>query len=121
LKCLNYKERDVALNTQKLLEKEIDTLKERITNIQTAWQSSKAELETKETTFATHTTTMKQLEHQALYEKNCLIAFKEQIAALLSDGFVKVEPVEEQIRDKVKLLMTSSKDRGLVCLKKYIF
>ena len=102
------------MNTQKLLEREIDTLKERISNIQTAWQASKTELEQKETNFSTQHTNLKQLEHQALYEKNCLIAFKEQIAALLSDGFVKVEPNEEHIKDKVKLLMTSSKDRGLV-------
>ena len=102
------------MNTQKLLEREIDTLKERISNIQTAWQASKSELQTKEAKFSDHTTVMKQLEHQALFEKNCLIAFKEQIASLLSDGFVKVDANEEQIREKVKLLMTSSKDRGLV-------
>ena len=109
-------ERDTALNTKSILEKEIETLKERINNIQTAWQASKTELEKKDQFYTGQTANVKQLEYDALYAKNCLSAFKEQVATLLSDGFVKVEASEEQIKEKVKLLMTSSKDRGLVSL-----
>ncbi len=35
------------LTTKSLLEKEIETLKDRLNNIQTAWQASSTELETK--------------------------------------------------------------------------
>jgi chromosome segregation ATPase len=108
------KERDTALTTKTVLEKEIDTLRERINNIQTAWQASRAELETKEGFFSAQSANLKQLEYDALFAKNSLKAFKDQVATLLSDGFVKVEPSEDQIKEKVKLLMTSSKDRGLV-------
>lgn len=107
-------ERDLALNTNHVLEKEIETLKERMSNIQTAWQATKTELEKKEQHFVTNEANVKQLEYDALYSKNCLNALKEQVAHLLSDGFVKVEPIEDQIKEKIKLLMTSSKDRGLM-------
>lgn len=107
-------ERDCALNSKTVVETEIATLKERISNIQSAWQSTKTDLESKETTFNTQIASIKTLEYDALYHKNCHESLKEQIAALLSDGFVKVEPCEEQIKEKVKLLMTSSKDRGLM-------
>ncbi len=97
-----------------MLEKEIETLKERMTNIQTAWQATKVDLEKKEQVFTSNEAHVKQLEYDALYSKNCHSALKEQVATLLSDGFVKVEANEDQIKEKIKLLMTSSKDRGLV-------
>lgn len=107
-------ERDSAHSTKTVLEGEINVLKERIANIQTAWQATRTELETKETTYSGQNHNLKQMEYDVLYNKNCLNALKEQVSALLSDGFVKVEPNEEQIKEKIKLLMTSSKDRGLM-------
>lgn len=107
-------ERDSAYSTKTVLEGEINVLKERMTNIQTAWQATRTELEAKETNFSSQNHNLKQMEYDVLYNKNCLTALKEQVAALLSDGFVKVEANEEQIKEKIKLLMTSSKDRGLM-------
>lgn len=107
-------ERDCALNSKGILEAEIETLKDRINNIQAAWQSTKTELETKEADFTGQISNLKTLEYDSLYHKNCLDSLKEQVAALLSDGFVKVEANEDQIKEKIKLLMTSSKDRGLM-------
>ncbi|CAF0745813.1 unnamed protein product [Brachionus calyciflorus] len=107
-------ERDSALTTKTVLEKEIETLKERITNIQAAWQATKTELETKETVFSAQASNVKQMEYDNLYAKNCLTAFKEQVATLLSDSFVKVDANEDQIKEKIQLLMSSSKDRGLM-------
>lgn len=107
-------ERDCALNNKTIVEAEIVTLKDRINNIQTAWQSTKTELESKESNFTAQVSNVKTLEYDALYHKNCHEALREQIAALLSDGFVKVEACGEQIKEKIKLLMTSSKDRGLM-------
>ena len=92
-------------------------LKERISNIQTAWHTTKTELEAKDTKFNGQIQNIKQMEHDMFYHKNCLESLREQIAALLSDGFVKVEPNEDQIKEKIKLLMTSSKDRGLVSVE----
>lgn len=103
------------MTTKTTLEKEVKTLTERINNIQAAWTSTKTELDKREAALNGHSANLKQLEYDALYAKNCLSAFKEQVATLLSDGFVKVEANEEQIKEKIQLLMTSSKDRGLVC------
>lgn len=107
-------ERDAALTTKSTLEKEIETLKERVTTIQTAWTSTKTELDKQTAIVNGNNANVKKLEYDSLYAKNCLTAFKEQVAALLSDGFVKVDPNEEQIKEKIQLLMTSSKDRGLM-------
>jgi chromosome segregation ATPase len=107
-------ERDTALTTKSMLEKELEVHKERIISIQTAWQASRVELEAKDTELAGHNANLKQFENDALFYKNCLNSLKEQVATLLSDGFVKVDANEDQIKEKVKLLMTSSKDRGLV-------
>ena len=102
------------MTVKSTLEKEIETLKERVTSIQTAWTSTKTELEKREAAVAGNAASVKKLEYDALYAQNCFQAFREQVAALLSDGFVKVEASEEQIKEKAQLLMTSSKDRGLV-------
>lgn len=102
------------MTTKSTLEKEIETLKERVTTIQTAWTSTKTELDKQTAIVNGNNANVKKLEYDSLYAKNCLTAFKEQVAALLSDGFVKVDPNEEQIKEKIQLLMTSSKDRGLV-------
>lgn len=107
-------ERDSALSTKTVLEKEIETLRERITNIQNAWQSTKSELDTKESKYGGIEANLKQFEYDILFAKNCLNSFKEQVAALLSDSFVKVNANEDEIKEKIKLLMTSSKDRGLM-------
>jgi archaellum component FlaC len=40
--------------------------------------------------------------------------FRADIAILLSDNFVQVSALEEDIKEKLKLLMLSSKDRGIV-------
>ncbi len=115
LKSQNLRvELDNARDTKKALEKEIDTLKDRLSTMQTAWTATKNELENKHSTFTGQTANIKQLENEILYAKSCLNAFKEQVASLLSDGFVKVSPNEDEIKEKVKMLMTSSKDRGLL-------
>ena len=82
--------------------------------LQTAWQATKKELDTREHSYSSQSSTLKQLDNEILYHKSCLTSFKEQVAALLSDGYVKVDPNEDQIKEKVKMLMTSSKDRGLI-------
>lgn len=107
-------ERDAALNTKTVLEAEIKTLNERMSNINTAWQATKSDLDKKDAALNGQSANLKQLEYDALFSKSCLASFKEQVATLLSDGFVKVEANEDQIKEKVKLLMDSSKDRGLV-------
>lgn len=107
-------ERDVALNEKQAAEKELETLKARLETIQKAWQNARGELEQRENKYSSSETHLKQIENDLLYAKSALESFKVQVAQLLSDGYVKVEPKEDEIRDKIQLLMQSSKDRGVV-------
>ena len=63
----------------------------------------------------------KQLEYDVLYTKNSFTNFKEELAKLLCDSKVKVEPKESNILENIKNLMLSTKERGMVSeLVKYV-
>ena len=47
-------------------------------------------------------------------EKSVFSLFLQEVSSLLSDNFVKVEASEYEIKEKICLLMTSSKDRAKV-------
>ncbi|CAF5086058.1 unnamed protein product, partial [Rotaria magnacalcarata] len=83
-------------------------------SVQKAWQNTRSELDQRENRFTSHELHLKQLENDSLYNKSCLDAFKQQVSQLLSDGYVKVEPKEDEIKEKIHLLMQSSKDRGII-------
>jgi chromosome segregation ATPase len=107
-------ERDAALHDKESMKHELETVKSRLDSIQKAWQNTRGELDHRENKFSTNELHLKQLENDVVYSKTCFHAFKEQVGQLLSDGYVKVEPKEEEIKEKIQLLMQSSKDRGIV-------
>ena len=107
-------ERDMALNEKAALQIEVDTLKGRLESVQKAWQNTRIDFEQRETKYTTGETQVKQLENDLLYAKSNHDMFLSHVAQLLSDGFVKVEPKEDEIKEKIQLLMNSSKDRGVV-------
>jgi chromosome segregation ATPase len=107
-------ERDAALNDKESIKHELETVKSRLDSVQKAWQNARGELDQRENRFSSSELHLKQLENDRLYIKSCFDAFKQQIGQLLSDGYVKVEPKEEEIKEKIQLLMQSSKDRGIV-------
>jgi chromosome segregation ATPase len=107
-------ERDAALNDKESIKKELEAVKSRLDSVQKAWQNTRSELDQRENKFSSHESHLKQLENDALYAKSCFETFKQQVCQLLSDGYVKVEPKEEEIKEKIQLLMQSSKDRGVV-------
>ena len=107
-------ERDAALNDKENMKHELETVKSRLETIQKAWQNAQGELDHRETRFSSTELHFKQMENDLNYTKSCFDAFKQQIGQLLSDGYVKVEAKEEEIKEKIRLLMQSSKDRGIV-------
>ncbi|CAF1176279.1 unnamed protein product [Adineta steineri] len=107
-------ERDAALHDKETIKTELETVKSRLDSIQKAWQNTRGELDQRENKYSSHELHMKQLENDVVYIKSCFDAFKQQIGQLLSDGYVKVEPKEDEIKEKVQLLMQSSKDRGVI-------
>lgn len=107
-------ERDTALTERDVARAEVETLKGRLDSMQKAWQSTRGELDQRESKYASHELHLQQLENDLLFAKSCFDAFKQQIGQSLSDNYVKVEPKEDEIREKIHLLMQSSKDRGAV-------
>ncbi|CAF2393713.1 unnamed protein product [Rotaria sp. Silwood2] len=107
-------ERDAALNDKETIKKELETVKSRLDSVQKAWQNARGELDQRENRFSSNELHLKQIENDSLYTKSCFDAFKQQISQLLSDGYVKVEPKEDEIKEKIHLLMQSSKDRGII-------
>ena len=107
-------ERDAALHEKEMIKQELEVVKSRLDSVQKAWQNTRGELDQRETKFSTNELHLRQLENDLSYAKSCFEAFKQQVGTLLSDGYVKVEAKEEEIKEKIQLLMQSSKDRGLV-------
>ncbi|CAF1676667.1 unnamed protein product, partial [Adineta ricciae] len=107
-------ERDAALHDKEMVKSELETVKSRLDSIQKAWQNTRGELDERQNRFSTNELHVKQLENDLAYSKSCFEAFKQQVGQLLSDGYIKVEPKEDEIKEKIHLLMQSSKDRGLI-------
>ena len=59
-------------------ETDSGTLKEWISNIQTAWNATKTDVKAKEVAFKGTETNTKQLQYNSLYHKDCFDALKEQ-------------------------------------------
>ncbi|CAF1028886.1 unnamed protein product [Adineta ricciae] len=107
-------ERDTALSEKEAVKVELETLKARLDSVQKAWQNTRGQLDERESKYTSHESHLKQLENDLLYAKSCFDAFKQQVGQLLSDNYVKVEPKEDEIKEKIHLLMQSSKDRGII-------
>lgn len=110
-------ERDAALMNATAMRTELEAARGRLDSIHKAWQNTRGELDQRESKYSSFENHVKQVESELLYAKSTLDAFKQQVAQLLSDGFVKVEPKEDEIREKIQLLMQSSKDRGAVSVE----
>ena len=107
-------ERDIAVNDKEKIKQELEIVQSRLDSVQKAWENARGELDMRENRFSSNELHLKQLDNEVLYVKSCFDAFKQQVGQLLSDGYVKVEPKEEEIKEKIHLLMQSSKDRGIV-------
>ena len=107
-------ERDTALYERDKIKQELEVAKSRLESVQKAWENTRGELDLRENKFSSNELQVKQIENDLNYQKSCFEAFKQQMSQLLSDGYIKVDPKEEEIKEKVQLLMQSSKDRGFV-------
>ena len=93
------------------MRREIDMLKERLDSSQKAWQATRRELDERESRFLSAESKAKETELLVRNSDFQLRSFKEQLAGLLSDHSLQIEPFEEQIRERVRSLMTDYKDR----------
>jgi hypothetical protein len=95
-------------------EKETESLKERYSETNKVWLNSLQINTNNDEKYQKYQRQLTQLEDDLENSKNSLEKFKLMISSLLSDDYVKVEANEEDIKEKLNLLMVSSKDRGLV-------
>lgn len=103
------------------MEAEISLVREKFETAQTNWLQAKYEMDMKEKKYISCETKILELERDTTNYKQKYDAFLEQVAILLTDDFVKVGADESVIKEKLALLMTSSKDRGIVNLIFQIF
>jgi hypothetical protein len=103
--------------TKTFIERESEMLKEKYSESQKSWLNATSQLSLHSEKIQSFQKNIQQKEGDILLHKNLFDSFKSQVAELLSDDYVKVESTENDIKDKLSLLMVSSKDRGLVYLK----
>ena len=99
---------------KQLLEAEISLVREKFETAQNNWLQAKYEMDMKEKKYISCETKILELEKDTSNYKQKYDAFVEQVAMLLTDDFVKVTNDESVIKEKLALLMMSSKDRGIV-------
>lgn len=105
-----YQERDAAVARQKELEAEVTRLTDRLAANQLAFDTMKVELETR-------VGQERELEGKEVLVRTTESAykhFKESLAAMLSSGLGNVEPYEEAIRERIKNLMQTLRDKTIV-------
>ena len=110
-------ERDTALQGQLMTKTELKSLNERFAKSQEVWLATSRDLDAKEAQLNARDQQIRELNYEIdLLKKNCS-RFREEIALLLSDDYVKVEPDDDEIKEKLRLLMFASKERANVsCL-----
>lgn len=98
-------------------QNELEELKEKLFTTQKVWLAATRELETKQGEFTNVEDNKNKLEADYTFTKAKYDLLVKEIAQSLSDDYVKVEPDEREIKEKIQLLMLSSKDRGRVSFK----
>ncbi|KAI0225840.1 hypothetical protein LSAT2_023409 [Lamellibrachia satsuma] len=105
-------ERDNAEAKQRDLQRELDSLNERLEASQRAWTATKRELAQYE---GRYTHLDREAHNQSIVAQNAETQYrnlKEQLARMLCDDVHKVEPYEEQIRDHVQRLQMALREKS---------
>ena len=114
------KERDSVLNAKQLVDTEIEMIREKYTAGLSQWEAKLNELEVYKSKCATHETNIQNYQTEILSHHKSYSALLDEIALAMSDEFVKVEANSKEIIEKIHLLISSSKSRGMVSKKKSI-
>ena len=100
------------MSSKKLLESDVENLKNKLAKAQDVWLDTQKELDAKNERYAKYDAEIKDIEEATAQGVKKLKSFKETLAVILSDDYVTCCPLEEEIKEKIKLLMISSKHRG---------
>ncbi len=105
-------ERDMAKTKQRELEVEVTRLTERLAASQLTFGTMKMELESR----LGHERELEGKEVLVRTTEGAYKHFKETLASMLSSSFGHVEPYEEAIRERVKNLMQTLRDKTVVSI-----
>ena len=98
------------------IENENIRLKERIENSNRALLATREELDRHESRTAHMDRVSRESTVTAKNYETQIKAFREQLASMLSDGYVRVEPYEEPIRERIRHLLLNHSDRTSVSM-----
>lgn len=102
--------------SKKDLERETESLRDRLTSCQRALDAARDELAQKESRLSSLSREVRETEHSFHSNKTQYNLFKEQIASLLCEAFHKVEPYEEAIRERILALQDGNKEKAAVSI-----
>ncbi|XP_078000204.1 coiled-coil domain-containing protein 170-like isoform X3 [Glandiceps talaboti] len=97
-------ERDSSILRRNELEREVQLLKERINANQRAWDSTRMELEQRDTRVTSMDRELKNHQYNAQVAMTTLKAFKESLATILSDSYFVCSDSEDAIKERVTQL-----------------
>ncbi len=109
-------ERDASQASKETVEKDVSLLKTKLTEVNKVWLETQKELEAKDGHYRKFEADVEQIEVAVEKEVYQFKEFRRDVASLLTDDYFTCEPTVEEIKEKVKLLMVSSKHRGLVSI-----
>ncbi|XP_035680444.1 coiled-coil domain-containing protein 170-like isoform X2 [Branchiostoma floridae] len=104
-------DREEAIRSKEALVRENQLLRERIESSEKAWKSTRDELEHREGRVQTMDEQLRTSQYTAKAAQTQLDTFKQAIASLLSDGHVIIHEREDDIKDRIRSIMGSSRDK----------
>jgi chromosome segregation ATPase len=107
-------ERDMSVAARVAVEEDAVALRGKLAEVREVWLRTQQELEQRDSACKRVETELAQIEVSVEDEVNSFKMFKRDLAELLTDDYFSCETSVEGIKEKVNLLMVSSKHRGLV-------
>lgn len=105
---------DSARIARQSLEADIRNHQDKLTANQKAWEASKQELHTLKKSLSELDESLKSSKEEARTAQSSLVAFKEQIAALLSSGSATVKPSEKAILERIQEINCKEESKEIV-------
>lgn len=104
-------DRDAVESGRRDLQREVELLKERLEASQKAWAATKRELDEKSKVYASLDREVRDSSHSAKSAQTQLVAFRDQLASLLTDSYSRVAPSDDLIKEKIRQLQIANKDK----------
>ncbi|XP_035178854.1 coiled-coil domain-containing protein 170 isoform X1 [Oxyura jamaicensis] len=108
------KDLDSARIARQSLEMDIRNLQDKLNANQRGWEASKQELHNLKKSLSELDGSLKSSKEEARTAQSSLVAFKEQIAALLSNGLATVKPSEKAILERIQEINCKEESKEII-------